>query len=157
MGYTGASRKTPNDTLWEMLSLRLSRPISAPLLTAIQGTCGYLHHSWQLSRAPAVPAPLLAAIQGTCRYLHHSWQLFCQGDTLKRKDAEELASTGSELDSIDSSKVSNGYAWGDRKELKSRLSHQMRRRWSGFLECWHLDIQPEDRVDVDSGHRVVHR
>jgi len=35
------------------LSLRLGRPISAPLLTAVQGTCG-------------VPAPLLTAVQGTC-------------------------------------------------------------------------------------------
>ena len=33
MGHAGASRKSPNDVLWETLSLRLSRPISAPLLT----------------------------------------------------------------------------------------------------------------------------
>jgi len=75
MGYTGASRKTPNDTLWEMLSLRLSRPISAPLLTAIQGTCGYLHHSWQLSRAPAGTCTTPDSYPGHLRYLHHSWQL----------------------------------------------------------------------------------
>jgi len=33
MGHAGASRKSPNDAPWEKLSLRLSRPISAPLLT----------------------------------------------------------------------------------------------------------------------------
>jgi len=33
MGHAGASRKSPNDAPWKMLSLRLSRPISAPLLT----------------------------------------------------------------------------------------------------------------------------
>jgi len=33
------SRKSPNDAPWEKLSLGLSRPTSAPLLTAIQGTC----------------------------------------------------------------------------------------------------------------------
>jgi len=33
MGHAGASRKSPNDAPWETLSLRLSRPISAPLLT----------------------------------------------------------------------------------------------------------------------------
>jgi len=32
MGHAGASGKSPNDALWEMLSLRLSRPISATLL-----------------------------------------------------------------------------------------------------------------------------
>ena len=92
-----------NDALWGMLSLRLSRPISAPFLTAIQGTCGYPHHSWELSRAPAgtrttpdsypghlrVPAPLLTAIQGTCGYLHHSWQL----GVIKKKDCYGEATT----------------------------------------------------------------
>jgi len=52
-GYAGASIKSFNDAPWEMLSLRPSRPLSAPLLTAVQGTCG-------------VPAPLLTAVQGTC-------------------------------------------------------------------------------------------
>jgi len=33
MGHAGASRKSPNDAPWETLSLRLSRPYSAPLLT----------------------------------------------------------------------------------------------------------------------------
>ena len=33
MGHASASRKSPNDAPWETLSLRLSRPISAPLLT----------------------------------------------------------------------------------------------------------------------------
>ena len=33
MGHAGASRKSPNDASWEKLSLRLGRPISAPLLT----------------------------------------------------------------------------------------------------------------------------
>jgi len=33
MGHAGASRKSPNDAPWETLSLRLRRPISAPLLT----------------------------------------------------------------------------------------------------------------------------
>ena len=33
MGHAGASRKSPNDAPWETLSLTLSRPISAPLLT----------------------------------------------------------------------------------------------------------------------------
>jgi len=45
MGHAGASRKSPNDAPWETLS----RPISAPLLTLVQGTCG-------------VPAPLLTAV-----------------------------------------------------------------------------------------------
>jgi len=53
MGHAGASRKSPNDAPWEKRSLRLSRPISAPLLTAVQGTC-------------EVPAPLLTAVLGTC-------------------------------------------------------------------------------------------
>ena len=53
MGHAGASRNSPYNAPWETLNLRLSRPISAPLLTAIQGTCG-------------VPAPLLTAVQGTC-------------------------------------------------------------------------------------------
>ena len=35
MGHAGASRKSPNDVPWETPSLRLSRPISAPLLTAV--------------------------------------------------------------------------------------------------------------------------
>jgi len=48
MGHTGACTKYPNGASWETLSLSLSRPTSAPLLTAIQGTCG-------------VPAPLLTA------------------------------------------------------------------------------------------------
>jgi len=39
MGHAGANRKFPNDALWEMLSLRLGRPISAPLLTGhLRGT-----------------------------------------------------------------------------------------------------------------------
>jgi len=46
MGYAGANRESHNDTPRETPSLRLSRPISAPLLTAIQGTCRYLHHCW---------------------------------------------------------------------------------------------------------------
>jgi len=33
MGHAGASRKPSNDAPWETLGLRLSRPISAPLLT----------------------------------------------------------------------------------------------------------------------------
>jgi len=33
MGHASASRKSPNDAPWETLSLRLRRPISAPLLT----------------------------------------------------------------------------------------------------------------------------
>ena len=33
IGHAGASRKSPNDAPWETRSLRLSRPISAPLLT----------------------------------------------------------------------------------------------------------------------------
>ena len=35
MGHAGANKKSPNDSLWETLSLRLSRPISAPILTAV--------------------------------------------------------------------------------------------------------------------------
>jgi len=35
MGHAGASEKSPNAAPWEMLSLRLSRLISAPLLTAV--------------------------------------------------------------------------------------------------------------------------
>jgi len=46
MAHMVASRKSPNDSPWETLSLRLSRPISAPLL--ILGTCGVPAHSWQL-------------------------------------------------------------------------------------------------------------
>ena len=93
---------------------RLSRPISAPQLTAVlgtygvpaplltghlRGTCtaadraptGYLHHSWQ--GTCGVPAPLLTGhLRGTCTtadraptgYLHHSWQLLCHGDSKKR-------------------------------------------------------------------------
>jgi len=53
MGHVGTSRGSPNDASWEILSEKLNRPISAPLLTAVQGTCG-------------VPAPLLTAVQGTC-------------------------------------------------------------------------------------------
>ena len=34
MAHAGTSRKSPNDAPWETLSLTLSRPISAPLLTA---------------------------------------------------------------------------------------------------------------------------
>ena len=40
MGHADASRKSPNDAPWEKLSLRLSRPISASLLTGhLRGTC----------------------------------------------------------------------------------------------------------------------
>jgi len=53
MGYAGANGISPSDAPWEILSQRLSRLISAPLLTAVQGTCG-------------VPAPLLTAVQGIC-------------------------------------------------------------------------------------------
>jgi len=35
MGHVGASRETPKDPPWEMLSQKLSRPISAPLLAVI--------------------------------------------------------------------------------------------------------------------------
>jgi len=49
MGHAGASRKSPNDAPWETPSLKLSRPISAPLLTAVLGTYGVL-------------APLLTAV-----------------------------------------------------------------------------------------------
>jgi len=35
MGHAGASRESPTDAPWETLSLRLSRPIFAPLLTAV--------------------------------------------------------------------------------------------------------------------------
>jgi len=35
MGRAGANRKSPNDAPWETLSLKLSRPISAPLLAAV--------------------------------------------------------------------------------------------------------------------------
>jgi len=52
MGHAGASEKSPNDAAWEMLSLRLSRPICTPPLTAVQGTCRAL-------------APLRTAVQGT--------------------------------------------------------------------------------------------
>jgi len=40
MGHAGASGKSPNDAPLEPLSLRLSRPVSAPLLIAGQGNCG---------------------------------------------------------------------------------------------------------------------
>jgi len=36
MGHADASRKSPKVPPWETLSLRLSTPISAPLLTAAQ-------------------------------------------------------------------------------------------------------------------------
>jgi len=48
-------------------SLRLSRPTSAPLLTAVKGTCGV--HAPLLAAVQGtcgVPAPLLTAVQGTC-------------------------------------------------------------------------------------------
>jgi len=35
MRHAGASRESLNDVPWETLSLRLGRPISAPLLTAV--------------------------------------------------------------------------------------------------------------------------
>jgi len=54
MGHEGASGKTPNDAPWE--TLNLSRPISAPLLTAVRGTCG-------------APAPLLPTFAGILREL----------------------------------------------------------------------------------------
>jgi len=50
MGHAGASRKSPNDAPWETLSLRLSRPISAPLLTVARSwrheeeDGGAMHH-----------------------------------------------------------------------------------------------------------------
>jgi len=53
MGHAGTNRKSPNGAPWETLNLKLSRPISAPPLTAVQGACG-------------VPAPPLTAVQGTC-------------------------------------------------------------------------------------------
>jgi len=49
MGHAGACSKSPNDAPCEMLSLRLNRPISAPLLTLA-----------------GAPAPILTAVQGTC-------------------------------------------------------------------------------------------
>jgi len=73
MRYAGASRKSPNDAPWETLSLRPSRPISAPVLTAVQGTC-------------RVPAPLLTAVQGTCR-VPAPLLTACHGDTKKKKTA----------------------------------------------------------------------
>ena len=33
--HVGASRKSPNEVPWEMLTQRLNRPISAPLLTVV--------------------------------------------------------------------------------------------------------------------------
>ena len=119
----GASRKYPDDPPWETLLLRLSRPISTPLLTAVQGTYGdtcttpdscpghlrgYLHHSWQLSRAPTgVPAPLLtldrvpAGVPALLLTLDRvpagvpadSWQLSCHGDTKKKKNHSHLCDT----------------------------------------------------------------
>ena len=35
MKHTGASRKSPNNSPWEMLSQKLCRPIRAPLLTGV--------------------------------------------------------------------------------------------------------------------------
>ena len=49
MGHADASRKSPNDAPWKTLSLRLSRPVSAPLMTLA-----------------GAPAPILTAVQGTC-------------------------------------------------------------------------------------------
>jgi len=40
VGHAGASSKSPNDTHWEMLSLRLSTPISAQLLTLDKAPAG---------------------------------------------------------------------------------------------------------------------
>ena len=48
MGHAGTSRKSLNGAPWEALSLRLSRPVSAPLLTPVRAPAGYLYHSWQL-------------------------------------------------------------------------------------------------------------
>jgi len=48
MGHAGASRKSLNDSPWETLSIRLSRPIFTKLLAAIQDSCGVPAHSWQL-------------------------------------------------------------------------------------------------------------
>jgi len=59
MGHVGASRKSPYDVPWETLSLRLSRPISAPLLKGhLQGTCTTPDTCQGTCR---VPAPLLTA------------------------------------------------------------------------------------------------
>ena len=55
MGHAGSSKKFPNDASWENLSLGLSRPFSAPLLT--------------MARAPA---PLLTVARAPTGYLHHS-------------------------------------------------------------------------------------
>jgi len=46
--HTGASRMSPNDAPWETLSLRLSRPISVPLL-AENLALSWRHETWKNS------------------------------------------------------------------------------------------------------------
>ena len=54
MGHAGASRKSPNDAPWETLSLRLSRPISAPLLTVARS---WRHEKKSKEKAWLGPGP----------------------------------------------------------------------------------------------------
>jgi len=91
--------QSPNDTTWELLSQRLSRQISAPLLTAgqgicatpdtEQGTCGgtcttsdsWPGHLQGICATPdteqgtcGFPAQLLTPNRAAAGYLHHSWR-----------------------------------------------------------------------------------
>ena len=54
MGHAGASRKSPNDVPWETLCVRISRPISAPLLTPVM-------EIWR-RKTGKVPAPNSASL-----------------------------------------------------------------------------------------------
>jgi len=63
MGHAGESRESPNDVVWETLSLRLRRPISAPLLTVVRAPVGYLH-------TPDSCSVMEIRIRRPCRSLH---------------------------------------------------------------------------------------
>jgi len=83
----GTNKDFPNDTPWETLSHRLRRPISAPLLTAVQGTRRVPVPLWRWTEHPRVtcttsdagrgtrglPSPLLTLNRAPAGYLLHSW------------------------------------------------------------------------------------
>jgi len=70
MGHAGASKKSPNGSLQETLSQRLSRPISAYDPDAGQDTCRAPAIDPETDRVPAGHLHIPDTGQGTCIFLY---------------------------------------------------------------------------------------
>jgi len=132
MGHAGTNRKSPNGAPWETLNLKLSRPISAPPLTAVQGACG-------------VPAPPLTAVQGTCgvpasppaavlswRYEEENDQVYFLGDVPIFQLGQQLIAGYGDIVGIVDAKVCKFWLVG---LIAASTNYPMKALWSSSFEC----------------------